>query len=67
MMGVWSNATSCLVPSAIGVVDFTGMLERATRPLGISTEKSKVAFRAGSSRQGKALLASVASNCVLNI
>ena len=40
------------------------MLERQTRSFGDTSAMSKVAFRAGSSQQGKQRRASVASNCV---
>jgi len=43
----------------------TGMFEIARRSFGTSMVRSKTAFCAGSSKQGKARRALVASNCVV--
>ena len=42
----------------------TGMLDKATAATGDTRVTSNVALKAGSSQQGKALRASVDSNCV---
>ena len=54
-------------PFLLTVTLFSGMLLIATRFSGISILKSNVALRFGSSKQGKALLASHGSKSVLNI
>ena len=46
-------------------LDIIGMFEIASRCLSTSNEMSNVAFTAGSSQHGNALLASAASNCVV--
>uniref|UniRef100_A0A182JBR1 Uncharacterized protein n=1 Tax=Anopheles atroparvus TaxID=41427 RepID=A0A182JBR1_ANOAO len=63
MMGVRSKC-STRSPSLPSVSSRTGMFESATRSFGTFSVMSKVAFRAGSSQQGKQRRASVASNCV---
>lgn len=63
--GVRSNETNCLPSIVPSRVVLTGMLLKATKSFGISISKSKVAFRLGSSKHGKACRASHASNWVL--
>ena len=60
MIGVVSNTISRFSPRSF--TDFSGMLDRAVLSLGTQRVTPKVAFRAGSSQQGNALLASVGSN-----
>jgi len=63
---VSAKRTRC-VPFGIGAVSTTGLFEKAARPGGTSRVTPKTAFRSGSSKHGKARLASVASNCVVAI
>ena len=67
MTGVGSNSTVWKPSLLLGLVSFSGMLLSAVRSFGTSSETEKVAFRFGSSKQGKARRASHDSNWVLNI
>ena len=67
ILGVWRKVTLRVSPSFWRMLVASGMLERASLSLGIVSESVNVAFRAGSSQQGKARRASRASNCVLPI
>jgi hypothetical protein len=61
MRGLRSKTTVSKPSGPPEILD-TGMLERAVYPSGTTAVMEKVAFIRGSSRQGKARLASVASN-----
>ncbi|MCL5285675.1 MAG: hypothetical protein M1313_08030 [Nitrospirae bacterium] len=56
------SKTTVSKPSGPGVRLRSGMFESAVYPSGTTAVMAKVAFMRGSSRQGKARLASVASN-----
>ena len=52
------------VPACVAACAFSGALVTAGMPFGVSMERSKGTLKLGSSKQGKARRASVASNCV---
>ena len=56
MMGVFKKVISFISPPGNVLFDSSGMLEKASRCLGTVRVMEKVALRAGSSQQGKALL-----------
>ncbi len=61
--GAKDQACACPAPGP-GVSVAIGVFEMAVSPASMVSEMSKVALKAGSSKQGKARRASVASNCV---
>ena len=63
IMGVSSKVTVFVSESSSEMVTI-GILETAANFLSILRDTLKVAFLSGSSQQGKALRASVDSNCV---
>ena len=69
MIGVVSNVYRVLVPPPLPLPrDFfeaTGMFEIAVSPPRATIDMSNVALAPGSSKHGKARLASAASNCVV--
>jgi hypothetical protein len=65
MIGVSSNWRVFLAPRIVSCL--IGVLEMAVCVVGIVKERQNFALRAGSSKQGKARLASVASNWVAPI
>ena len=62
--GVVSKRTAFLPPGA-GSTPAMGMFEMASSSAGTTSVTSNVALTDGSSQQGKARRASVASNCVV--
>jgi hypothetical protein len=58
-MGVSKKVNSLSSPPGKVLLDSSGMLEKASRCLGTVRVMEKVALRAGSSQQGKALLVDV--------
>src|SRR5579883_2328496 len=64
ILAVVANRTVCLFSPGPGVSDITRPFEIAVRSLSVVTAMSKVALNAGSSKEGKARRASVASNWV---
>jgi hypothetical protein len=67
MIGVRSKLTILCPDFLLFFVSFSGMFDSAVRSSGTSISKSKVAFRLGSSKQGKARRASEDSNWVENM
>ncbi len=64
MRGVVAKVTVLVPGSAPGASRSGAPFEMATRSAGTVADRSKRALKAGSSKQGKARRASVASNCV---